>query len=48
MTNRLDKLERERLVSRSQDPSDRRGVLFILTPAGADRLDAYTDGGSTS
>ena len=41
MTNRLDKLERARLVSRSQDPNDRRGVMLTLTPAGAERLDAY-------
>lgn len=46
MTNRLDKLERERLVSRSQDPNDRRGVLLTLTQAGADRLDAYIDRGA--
>jgi DNA-binding MarR family transcriptional regulator len=46
MTNRLDKLERERLVTRSQDPNDRRGVLLTLTQAGADRLDAYIDRGA--
>ncbi len=46
MTNRLDKLEREGLVSRSQDPNDRRGVLLTLTPSGAERLDAYIDRGA--
>ncbi len=46
MTNRLDKLERAGLVSRSKDPSDRRGVLLELTPAGAERLDAYIDRGA--
>jgi DNA-binding MarR family transcriptional regulator len=46
MTNRLDKLERAGLVSRSQDPNDRRGVLLTLTPAGAARLDAYIDRGA--
>jgi DNA-binding MarR family transcriptional regulator len=46
MTNRLDKLERAGLVSRSRDPDDRRGVLLTLTDAGADRLDAYIDRGA--
>jgi DNA-binding MarR family transcriptional regulator len=46
MTNRLDKLERATLVSRSRDPSDRRGVLLELTTAGSDRLDAYIDLGA--
>ncbi|HTP22804.1 MAG TPA: MarR family transcriptional regulator [Solirubrobacteraceae bacterium] len=46
MTNRLDKLERGGLVTRSQDPSDRRGVLLTLTPSGAERLDAYIDLGA--
>jgi DNA-binding MarR family transcriptional regulator len=46
MTNRLDKLEAAGLVSRSQDPNDRRGVLLALTRPGADRLDAYIDRGA--
>jgi DNA-binding MarR family transcriptional regulator len=46
MTNRLDKLERATLVSRSRDLSDRRGVLLELTDAGRDRLDAYIDLGA--
>jgi DNA-binding MarR family transcriptional regulator len=46
MTNRLDKLEREQLVSRAPDPRDRRGVLLSLTEAGGERLDAYIDRGA--
>jgi DNA-binding MarR family transcriptional regulator len=46
MTNRLDKLEREGLVRRDPDPSDRRGVLLSLTDAGSERLDAYIDRGA--
>jgi DNA-binding MarR family transcriptional regulator len=46
MTNRLDKLERAGLVSRSQDPNDRRGVTLTLTDSGAERLDAYIDRGA--
>lgn len=46
MTNRLDKLEEEGLVSRARDPSDRRGVLLSLTGPGRDRLDAYIDRGA--
>jgi DNA-binding MarR family transcriptional regulator len=46
MTNRLDKLERAGLVSRSQDPNDRRGVRLTLTESGVERLDAYIDYGA--
>jgi DNA-binding MarR family transcriptional regulator len=46
MTNRLDKLEREGLVSRAPDPRDRRGVLLSLTGPGRERLDAYIDRGA--
>jgi DNA-binding MarR family transcriptional regulator len=46
MTNRLDKLEGEGLVSRARDPSDRRGVLLSMTEAGGERLDAYIDRGA--
>ena len=46
MSNRLDKLEREGLVSRSRDPDDRRGVLLTMTDAGRGRLDAYIDRGA--
>jgi DNA-binding MarR family transcriptional regulator len=37
MTALIDRLEAEGLVSRAQDPSDRRSVRAILTPAGAAR-----------
>ena len=46
MTNRLDKLEGEDLVSRAPDPRDRRGVLLSLTQLGRERLDAYIDRGA--
>jgi DNA-binding MarR family transcriptional regulator len=46
MTNRLDKLERAGLVSRAQDPHDRRGVVLTITDPGAERLDAYIDHGA--
>jgi DNA-binding MarR family transcriptional regulator len=46
MTNRLDKLEREGLVTRSRDPNDRRGVLLSLTDSGSERLDSYIDRGA--
>ena len=46
MTNRLDKLERSSLVSRSRSAEDRRGVLLELTPAGRERLDAYITRGA--
>jgi DNA-binding MarR family transcriptional regulator len=46
MTNRLDKLERAGLVSRSRDPDDRRGVMLTLTQPGAERLDSYIDRGA--
>ena len=40
MTNRIDRLESEGLVSRSPDPHDRRGVLVRLTAEGRRRVDA--------
>jgi DNA-binding MarR family transcriptional regulator len=46
MTNRLDKLERDGLVSRSKDPHDRRGVLLTITADGRARLDAYIERGA--
>lgn len=39
MTNRIDRLEREGLVSRSPAPDDRRAVLVSLTPTGKERVD---------
>ncbi len=47
MTNRLDKLEQAGLIARSKDPSDRRGVLLELTPAGRKKLDEYLDLGAS-
>jgi DNA-binding MarR family transcriptional regulator len=35
MTSRLDRLERARLIRRTPDPADRRGVLIRLTPRGS-------------
>lgn len=44
MTNRLDRLERRGLVTRSRDPSDGRSVRVRLTPDGQQRVDdALTD-----
>ncbi len=40
MTNRLDRLERDGLITRAPDPADRRGVIVQLTAAGRDRVDA--------
>ena len=40
MTNRIDRLAERRCVERHPDPSDRRGVLVRLTPAGRDLVDA--------
>jgi DNA-binding MarR family transcriptional regulator len=37
MTNRLDRLEKARLVKRLPDPDDRRGVLVELTKAGQEK-----------
>lgn len=39
MTARLDRLEKSGLVARSPHPTDRRGALVTLTPAGAALLD---------
>src|ERR1700716_2725583 len=39
MTNRLDRLERAGLIERRPDPSDRRGKLIALTPAGRRVID---------
>lgn len=43
MTNRLDRMEDAGLVRRRPDPSDRRGVLIELTPAGRRVIDAAID-----
>lgn len=39
MTNRIDRLAKKGLVERLPDPTDRRGVLVRLTPAGQDHAD---------
>jgi len=40
MTNRIDRLAGKELLARRRDPTDRRGVLVRLTPAGKLRVDA--------
>ncbi|HCO04318.1 MAG TPA: MarR family transcriptional regulator [Actinobacteria bacterium] len=40
MTNRLERMEKAGLLTRSPDPRDRRGVVVELTPFGKERLDA--------
>lgn len=40
MTNRVDRLEGRGLVERHPAPTDRRGVLVRLTPAGRNAVDA--------
>lgn len=40
MTTRIDHLEDERLVRRSPDPDDRRGVQITLTAKGSRTVDA--------
>jgi DNA-binding MarR family transcriptional regulator len=39
MTNRIDRLEENGLVSRAPDPHDRRGILVALTPKGRKLID---------
>lgn len=46
MTNRLDKLERAALVSRTRDPADRRGVVLELTAGGRQKLDESVNTGA--
>ena len=40
MTNRVDRLTARGFVDRSPDPTDRRGVIVALTPAGREVVDA--------
>lgn len=42
MTSRLDKLEAAGLIDRQPDPSDRRGVMVVLTQKGRKVIDAAT------
>ncbi|KFL37907.1 MarR family winged helix-turn-helix transcriptional regulator [Arenimonas donghaensis] len=39
MTHRIDRLEEAGLVERRPEPTDRRGTIVRLTPAGAKRVD---------
>jgi DNA-binding MarR family transcriptional regulator len=39
MSNRIDRLARKGMVTREPDPSDHRGVLVRLSPAGRRRVD---------
>lgn len=39
MTNRLDRLERAELVSRTLDPANRRSMRVALTPRGRGSVD---------
>ena len=40
MTNRIDRLEKDGLVTRLRDPDDRRSVIVQLSDAGVERIDA--------
>ncbi|MGD1858083.1 MAG: MarR family winged helix-turn-helix transcriptional regulator [Leptolyngbyaceae cyanobacterium] len=40
MTNRIDRLEKNGLVTRLRDPDDRRSVIVQLSDAGVERIDA--------
>lgn len=40
MTNRIARLSERGLVTRSEDPSDGRGVIVTMTDAGRERVDA--------
>jgi len=39
MTSRIDRLEKAGLIERRKHPSDRRGILVALTPAGFELID---------
>ena len=43
VTQLIDRLEAEGLVTRSQDPSDRRSRLAVLTPRGRRACEAGTE-----
>ncbi len=43
MTNRLDRLEELKFITRQPDPSDGRGSLVSLTPLGMKKVDAALD-----
>ena len=42
MTSRLDRLEEAGRIARKPDPTDRRGVVVILTAKGRKLIDAAT------
>jgi len=44
MTNRLDRLEELKLVTRQPDPDDGRGSLVTLTASGIRAVDKALDG----
>jgi DNA-binding MarR family transcriptional regulator len=39
MSGLLDRLEKQGLITRRPDPSDRRGILIFLTPEGINARD---------
>ena len=39
MTNRIDRLEKDGMVTRLRDPDDRRSVIVRLSEAGVERID---------
>jgi DNA-binding MarR family transcriptional regulator len=43
MTNRLDRLEELKFITRQQDPSDGRGSLVSLTDLGMKKVDIALD-----
>ncbi|MDH1264419.1 MarR family transcriptional regulator [Pseudomonas sp. GD03944] len=43
MTSRIDRLEKAGLIERRKHPTDRRGVLVALTPAGFALIDGMLD-----
>ncbi|TBU76461.1 MarR family transcriptional regulator [Pseudomonas daroniae] len=40
MTSRIDRLEKAGLIERRKHPTDRRGILVALTPAGYELIDS--------
>lgn len=43
MTNRVDRLEKKKLVRREQNPQDRRGVVVALTEEGKQLIDVLIE-----